>query len=71
MARNKRPNPYKQVNEAFLEVKAKEEGMVVLDNGVLYRVLETGSGVHVHTQVSVLVSSVSSCSLQACRIFAT
>lgn len=42
--RNKRPNPYKEANEAFLQVKAQEEGIVALDNGVLYRVLEEGHG---------------------------
>ena len=40
----KRPDPYKAANEAFLEVKSKEEGIVVLDNGVLYKVLEEGYG---------------------------
>ena len=42
--RNKRHNAYKEANEAFLEVKAQEEGMHVLDNGVMYRVLEEGRG---------------------------
>ena len=42
--RNKKANPYKEANEAFLQVKAQEEGMHVLDNGVMYRVLEEGSG---------------------------
>ena len=37
--RNKKHNAYKEANEAFLQVKAQEEGMVVLDNGVLYKVL--------------------------------
>ena len=40
----KKPNPYKQANEDFLEAKAKEEGVVVLENGVMYRVLEEGHG---------------------------
>lgn len=38
--KKKRTNPYKEANEAFLAVKAQEEGIVVLDNGVLYKVLE-------------------------------
>ena len=42
--RNKRHNAYKEANEAFLQVKAQEEGMHVLDNGVMYRVLEEGRG---------------------------
>jgi len=44
MSKNKRPNPYKEANEAFLREKAQEEGMHVLDNGVMYRVLEEGYG---------------------------
>lgn len=44
MSKNKRPNPYKEANEAFLREKAQEEGMHVLDNGVMYRVLEEGHG---------------------------
>lgn len=44
MSKNKRPNPYKEANEAFLREKALEEGMHVLDNGVMYRVLEEGHG---------------------------
>ena len=44
MSRNKRHNPYKEANEAFLQVKAQEEGMHVLDNGVMYRVLKEGRG---------------------------
>ncbi len=40
----RRKNPYKEANEAFLQVKAQEEGIHVLDNGVLYRVLEEGHG---------------------------
>ena len=42
--KSKRPNPYKEANEAFLAVKSREEGMITLDNGVLYRVLEEGHG---------------------------
>ena len=36
MSRNKRPNPYKEANEAFLKVKAQEEGMVVLVSSVTH-----------------------------------
>ena len=42
--RKKETNPYKEANEAFLQVKAQEDGMHVLDNGVMYRVLKEGSG---------------------------
>lgn len=42
--KHKLPNPYKEANEAFLEAKAKEEGVIALDNGVLYKVLEEGNG---------------------------
>lgn len=42
--KNKKPNAYKEANEVFLRTKAWEEGMHVLDNGVMYRVLETGAG---------------------------
>ncbi|MBQ7272756.1 MAG: FKBP-type peptidyl-prolyl cis-trans isomerase [Bacteroidales bacterium] len=42
--KKKKPNPYKEANEAFLQVKAQEEGIKVLDNGVMYRVLEEGHG---------------------------
>ena len=44
LKRHKKHNPYKEANEAFLLVKAQEEGMNVLDNGVMYRVLEEGRG---------------------------
>ena len=42
--KKKKTNPYKEANEAFLQVKAQEDGMHVLDNGVMYRVLKEGSG---------------------------
>ena len=42
--KSKRPNSYKEANEAFLAVKSREEGVITLDNGVLYRVLEEGHG---------------------------
>ena len=48
MSKIKRPNPYKEANEAFLREKAQEEGMHVLDNGVMYRVLEEGHGTQCH-----------------------
>ncbi len=42
--RKKRGNPYKEANEAFLAEKAKEEGMVVLESGIMYRRLKEGPG---------------------------
>ena len=50
----KRQNPYKAANEAFLEAKSKEEGVVALDNGVLYRVLEEGHGTKKPTPRSIV-----------------
>ena len=44
LKRHNKHNPYKEANEAFLLVKAQEEGMNILDNGVMYRVLEEGRG---------------------------
>jgi peptidylprolyl isomerase len=41
---NKRDKLYKEANEFFLAEKAKEEGIVALPSGVLYRKLEVGSG---------------------------
>ena len=35
---------YKEANEAFLAEKAKEEGVVVLDSGIMYRRLKEGHG---------------------------
>ena len=52
--KKKKPNPYKEANEAFLQQKSQEEGMVVLDNGVLYRVLEEGSGTRKPTPRSIV-----------------
>ena len=37
-------NAYKDANEAFLAEKAKEEGVVVLESGVMYRRLKEGHG---------------------------
>ena len=54
MSRKKHHNPYKEANEAFLEVKAQEEGIVVLDNGVLYKVLESGHGTKKPTPRSIV-----------------
>ena len=54
MTRNKKHNAYKEANEAFLQVKAQEEGMVVLDNGVLYKVLESGRGTKKPTPRSIV-----------------
>lgn len=44
MTRIKHRNPYKEANEAFLQEKSREEGVVVLDNGVMYKVLKEGHG---------------------------
>ena len=52
--KKKRTNPYKEANEAFLAVKAQEEGIVVLDNGVLYKVLEEGHGTKKPTPRSIV-----------------
>lgn len=52
--KTKRPNPYKAANEAFLEMKSKEDGIVALDNGVLYRVLEEGHGTKRPTPRSIV-----------------
>ena len=52
--KNKKPNPYKADNEAFLQAKSKEEGVVVLDSGVMYRVLEEGSGTRKPTPRSIV-----------------
>lgn len=52
--KSKKSNPYKEANEAFLKVKSKEEGVVVLDNGVMYRVLEEGSGSRKPTPRSIV-----------------
>lgn len=52
--KKKKPNPYKEANEAFLQVKAQEEGIVVLDNGVMYRVLEEGHGTKKPTPRSIV-----------------
>ena len=50
----KRPDPYKAANEAFLEGKSKEEGIVALENGVLYKVLEEGHGTKKPTPRSIV-----------------
>ena len=52
--KKKRTNPYKEANEAFLAVKAQEEGIVALDNGVLYKVLEEGHGTKKPTPRSIV-----------------
>jgi peptidylprolyl isomerase len=52
--KKKKPNPYKETNEAFMQQKSQEEGMVVMDNGVLYRVLEEGSGTRKPTPRSIV-----------------
>lgn len=52
--KSKKSNPYKEANEDFLKVKSKEEGVVVLDNGVMYRVLEEGHGTKRPTPRSIV-----------------
>ena len=42
--RNGRANLYKIENEVFLERKVEEEGVTVLDNGVILQKLEAGRG---------------------------
>ncbi len=56
MSRNKHPhvNQYKIDNENFLVEKAKEEGIIALDNGVLIQKLEQGRGT-VHPKPGSLV----------------
>ena len=52
--KKKRTNPYKEANEAFLAVKAQEEGIVALNNGVLYKVMEEGHGTKKPTPRSIV-----------------
>ena len=52
--KNKKHNAYKEANEAFLEEKAKEDGIIALENGVLYKVLETGRGTKKPTPRSIV-----------------
>ena len=52
--KKKKSNPYKQANEAFLQQKSQEDGVQVLDNGVMYRVLEEGSGTRKPTPRSIV-----------------
>lgn len=47
-------NAYKVANEQFLVEKAKEEGLLVLDNGVIIQKLEQGRGT-VHPRPSSIV----------------
>lgn len=44
MSKLRRFNKYKAENEAFLAAKASEDGVTVLDNGVILRRLEEGRG---------------------------
>lgn len=44
MSKKKRQNPYKAENEAFLAAKAQEEGVRVLESGVIMKCLEQGRG---------------------------
>ncbi len=52
--KKKKSNPYKQANEDFLQQKSQEDGVQVLDNGVMYRVLEEGSGTRKPTPRSIV-----------------
>lgn len=52
--KNKKHNAYKEANEAFLEEKAKEDGIIALENGVLYKVLKTGRGTKKPTPRSIV-----------------
>ena len=56
MSRKKpaRVNQWKLDNEAFLAEKAKEEGVTVLDNGVIIQTLEKGHG-SIHPRPGSLV----------------
>jgi len=56
MSRNRHPktNLYKVENENFLTKKAHEEGITVLENGVLMQKLEDGRGT-VHPKPGSLV----------------
>lgn len=57
MSRKKQPNrvvQYRLENEAWLEEKAKEEDVIVLDNGVILKKLATGRG-SVHPKASSMV----------------
>ena len=49
-----RVNQWKLDNEAFLAEKAKEEGVTVLDNGVIIQTLEKGHG-SIHPRPGSLV----------------
>lgn len=42
--KNNRPNPYKIANEQYLAMRAEEEGMIVLESGVLMKRLQEGHG---------------------------
>lgn len=53
-SKHRKSNLYKEANEAFLLAKAQEEGVVVLESGVMYRVLERGGGTR-RTSVSGIV----------------
>ena len=52
--KTKPKNLYKEANEAFLETKSKEDGIVALDNGVLYKVLKDGYGTKKPTPRSIV-----------------
>lgn len=52
--KRKKTNPYKEANEAFLQAKSQEEGIHVLDNGVMYRILADGHGPQKPTPRSIV-----------------
>lgn len=52
--RHHKDNSYKIANEEFLKTKAQEEGVTVLDNGVIIQKLQSGSG-SVHPKPGSLV----------------
>lgn len=52
--KHRRPDPYRAANESFLAEKAGEAGVVVLDNGVMYKVLEMGRGTRKPTPRSIV-----------------
>lgn len=53
----KKPNPeYVKANRAWLEAKSKEEGMVSLEKGVFYRVINSGFAVSKQPTLNSVVS---------------
>ena len=52
--RKRQPNQYKKANEEFLETKAGEEGAVLLESGVVTKLLEKGNGTKCPTPSSIV-----------------